>query len=145
MLPQLGAPFESASAETIFRRTGSLSACRTAASSISERSGWGISSVVSAVSIISAVRHIVRRSSYTLLRYDNHRTRSSQEVSMKDAGSSRSEARSLRSQRSAAAVVAQYIHEVSRRGNDGRTRQRRVDRRIQPCFEVPVAAVERGV
>src|SRR4051794_26520485 len=70
-LPQLRPSSAPASPRTIKRRTGSLRACRTAASSISSRLGWAS---VSEVSVCMFCELLVRRSSYLLLAYDEHRT-----------------------------------------------------------------------
>src|SRR5919108_901618 len=59
MLPQVR-PSASASAATIWRRIGSLTACRTAASSISSRRGWLIPSSVLVVIEVPALYDIYR-------------------------------------------------------------------------------------
>ena len=70
-LPQLRPSSSPARPRTIRRRTGSLRACRTAASSISSRLGWAM---VSGFGISPALRDSCTTIIVHLLAYDEHRT-----------------------------------------------------------------------
>src|SRR3954453_13557989 len=111
MLPQLWPSPSAASALTIWRRTGSLSAWRTAASSSWVRSGWEMVIVRWSSNICYCTTTIV------LAPYVTQETAMNDAPRTPDPGRRRGVVR-----RATRALVTNYIHELSDRhgGHEGR-------------------------